>query len=178
MIVMRTPKGWTCPKEIDGKREEGYWRAHQVPMGDMEKPEHVRILEDWMKSYRPGELFDARGKPQAEIAALAPSGTRRMSANPHTNGGALLRDLRLPDFRDYAVDVPAPGAVDRRDRRGSWGLYLRDVMKLNLESPAISACSARTRAIPTAGRTCSRSRTAPGSPRPSTTTTISRPTAG
>ena len=100
MIVMRTPKGWTCPKEIDGKREEGYWRSHQVPMGDMDKPGHVAILEDWMKSYRPEELFDANGALKAEIAALAPAGTRRMSANPHTNGGALLRELRLPDFRD------------------------------------------------------------------------------
>ena len=112
MIVMRTPKGWTCPKEIDGKREEGYWRSHQVPMSEIRgHPEHVRILEGWMKSYRPGELFDATGRLKAELAALAPSGTRRMSANPHTNGGALLRDLRLPDFPDYAVEVPSSGAV-------------------------------------------------------------------
>ena len=88
MIVMRTPKGWTCPKEIDGKREEGYWRSHQVPMSEIRgHPEHVRILEGWMKSYRPEELFDATGRLKAELAALAPSGTRRMSANPHTNGG-------------------------------------------------------------------------------------------
>jgi xylulose-5-phosphate/fructose-6-phosphate phosphoketolase len=133
MIVMRTPKGWTCPKEIDGKREEGYWRAHQVPMGDMEKPEHVRILQDWMKSYRPEDLFDASGKLKPELAELAPSGTRRMSANPHTNGGVLLRELRLPDFRDYAVKVPSPGAATAEATR-VMGMFLRDVMKLNLEA--------------------------------------------
>ena len=89
MIVLRTPKGWTCPKEIDGRRTEGYWRAHQVPMGEMhEKPEHVRILEEWMKSYRPAELFDDSGRLRPEIAELAPTGDRRMSANPHTNGGS------------------------------------------------------------------------------------------
>jgi xylulose-5-phosphate/fructose-6-phosphate phosphoketolase len=112
MIVMRTPKGWTCPKEIDGKRTEGYWRSHQVPMGEMHgNPEHVRILEEWMKSYRPEELFDGSGRLRPELAALAPSGARRMSANPHANGGTLLRDLRLPDFRNYAVEVPSPGAT-------------------------------------------------------------------
>ena len=133
MIVMRTPKGWTCPKEIDGKREEGYWRAHQVPMGDMEKPEHVRILQEWMEKYRPRELFDETGKLMPEIAALAPTGTRRMSANPHANGGLLLRELRLPDFRDYAIKVTAPGAVLAETTR-VMGTYLRDVMKLNMES--------------------------------------------
>ena len=112
MIVFRTPKGWTCPKEIDGKRTEGYWRSHQVPMGEMhENPDHIRILEEWMKSYRPAELFDDGGRLRPELADLAPRGSRRMSANPHANGGALLRDLRLPDFRDYAVEVPAPGAA-------------------------------------------------------------------
>ena len=121
-------------------------------MGDMDKPGHVAILEGWMKSYRPEELFEAGGALRPELAALAPSGTRRMSANPHTNGGALLRELRLPDFRDYAVDVPSPGAATAEATR-VMGTFLRDVMKLNLES-ATSACSARTRAIPTAGRTC------------------------
>ena len=112
MIVLRTLKGWTCPKEIDGKRTEDYWRSHQVPMGEMhENPDHVRILEEWMKSYRPTELFDESGRLRPELAEIAPRGQRRMSANPHANGGLLLRDLRLPDFRDYAVEVTAPGAV-------------------------------------------------------------------
>ncbi|MBV9289734.1 MAG: phosphoketolase family protein [Hyphomicrobiales bacterium] len=133
MIVLRTPKGWTCPKEIDGKRVEGYWRAHQVPMGDMEKPEHVRILESWMKSYRPAELFDPTGRLMPELAALAPTKARRMSANPHANGGALLRDLRLPNFQDYAVAVPSPGATTAEATR-VMGEFLRDVMKLNLEA--------------------------------------------
>src|SRR5947208_13634183 len=113
MIVLRTPKGWTCPKEIDGRRTEDYWRSHQVPMGEMhEKPEHVHILEQWMNSYRPAELFDESGRLRPELGELSPRGERRMSANPHTNGGLLLRDLRLPDFRDYAVDVATPGAAD------------------------------------------------------------------
>ena len=134
MIVLRTPKGWTCPKEIDGKRTEDYWRSHQVPMGEMhENPKHVKILEKWLKSYRPEELFDNKGRFKAEIAALAPTGERRMSANPHTNGGLLLKDLRLPDFRKYAVKVPSPGAVNVEATR-VMGQFLRDVMKLNLES--------------------------------------------
>src|SRR6202048_331195 len=134
MIVLRTPKGWTCPKEIDGRRTEGYWRAHQVPMGEMhENPAHVRILEDWMKSYQPTELFDGNGRLRTELAELAPRGTRRMSANPHANGGLLLRDLRLPDFRDYAIKVSAPGAVDAESTRVMGG-FLRDVMKLNMDS--------------------------------------------
>ncbi len=134
MIVLRTPKGWTCPKEIDGRRTEGYWRAHQVPMGEMhENPAHITILEDWMKSYRPEELFDAQGTFKAELAALAPTGDRRMSANPHANGGLLLKDLRLPDFRAYAVPVPDPGAVSAESTR-VMGRFLRDVMQLNLES--------------------------------------------
>jgi len=133
MIVMRTPKGWTCPKTIDGKKTEGYWRAHQVPMGDMSSEEHVRILETWMKSYRPEELFDATGRLIPELAGLPPTGTRRMSANPHANGGLLLRDLRLPNFRDYAVEVPSPGAATAEATR-VMGQFLRDVMKLNLDS--------------------------------------------
>ena len=134
MIVMRTPKGWTCPKEIDGKREEGYWRSHQVPMSEMRgHPEHVRILEAWMKSYRPEELFDATGRLAPELLALPPSGDRRMSANPHANGGELLRGLRLPDFRAYAVNVPSPGSVTAEATR-VMGEFLRDVMKLNLQS--------------------------------------------
>src|SRR5437660_2271142 len=106
MIVLRTPKGWTCPKEIDGRRTEGYWRSHQVPMGEMhENAAHVHVLEEWMKSYQPAELSDSAGRLRPESAELAPRGTRRMSANPHTNGGLLLRELRLPNFRDYAVQA-------------------------------------------------------------------------
>jgi xylulose-5-phosphate/fructose-6-phosphate phosphoketolase len=133
MIVFRTPKGWTCPREIDGKQCEGHWRSHQVPMGDMDKPEHVRILEQWMKSYKPEELFDDRGRFRDELAALAPAGHRRMSNNPHANGGLLLRDLKLPDFRDYAVAAPSPGATTAESAR-VMGAYLRDVMKLNMDT--------------------------------------------
>jgi xylulose-5-phosphate/fructose-6-phosphate phosphoketolase len=132
MIVMRTPKGWTCPKEVDGKRVEGFWRAHQVPIdGVRDNPGHIRLLEAWMKSYRPEELFDETGRLRPELAQLPPSGNRRMSANPHTNGGVLMRELRLPDFRDYAVEVPSPGAATAEATR-VMGTYLRDVMKLNL----------------------------------------------
>jgi xylulose-5-phosphate/fructose-6-phosphate phosphoketolase len=132
MIVLRSPKGWTCPKEIDGKRAEGYWRSHQVPMGEMhDNPQHARILEDWMRSYRPEELFDARGQLIAELAELSPVGERRMSANPHANGGALLRDLKLPDFRDYAVKVTFPGAQMAESTR-VMGQFLRDTMEMNL----------------------------------------------
>src|SRR5439155_21337728 len=127
MIVLRTPKGWTCPHEIDGKQVEGSWRSHQVPMGDMDKPEHVKVLEAWMKSYEPGELFDSRGRLIAELAELAPKGPRRMGANPHANGGLLLRDLRMPDFRRYAVEVPEPGAVTAEATRVQ-GQFIRDVM--------------------------------------------------
>jgi xylulose-5-phosphate/fructose-6-phosphate phosphoketolase len=132
MIVLRTPKGWTCPREIDGKLCEGYWRSHQVPMGDMDRPEHIAVLEQWMRGYRPEELFDEKGRLAPELAELAPRGQRRMSANPHANGGLLLKDLRLPDFRDYAVEIPAPGAVDAEATRLQ-GRYLRDVMRLNLD---------------------------------------------
>ncbi|WP_243389942.1 phosphoketolase family protein [Arboricoccus pini] len=132
MIILKTPKGWTCPKEIDGLRAEGYWRAHQVPMGDMDKPGHVHILEKWMRSYRPEELFDEDGALIPELQELPPKGSRRMSANPHANGGLLLRDLRLPDFRDYAQDVPAPGGSMAEATRVQ-GEFLRDVMRLNLQ---------------------------------------------
>jgi xylulose-5-phosphate/fructose-6-phosphate phosphoketolase len=132
MIVLRTPKGWTCPREIDGKLCEGYWRSHQVPMGEMDRPEHLAILEQWMKSYRPEELFDERGRLVSELAALAPHGERRMSANPHANGGLLLKELRLPDFRDYGVEVPSPGEATAEATRLQ-GRYLRDVMRRNLD---------------------------------------------
>src|SRR6187399_2388943 len=117
MIVFRTPKGWTCPPEIDGKKCEGYWRSHQVPMGDMDKLEHIRILEQWMKSYKPEELFTAQGRLKPELEELAPKGHRRMSDNPHANGGLLMRDLKMPDFRDYAVKVPSPGATSAESAR-------------------------------------------------------------
>ena len=134
MIILRSPKGWTCPKEIDGKRAEDSWRSHQVPMGEMhEKPGHIKILEQWMKSYKPEELFDANGRFKPEFAEIAPKGERRMSANPHGNGGLLLRDLRMPDFRKYAVEVKKPGATDAEATR-AMGKFLRDVMKLNMES--------------------------------------------
>ncbi|HEX2492765.1 MAG TPA: phosphoketolase family protein [Steroidobacter sp.] len=132
MIVLRSPKGWTGPKEVDGKRTEGYWRSHQVPMADMDKPGHMELLQRWMRSYRPEELFDERGRLKPELAQLAPKGERRMSANPHANGGVLLKDLRLPDFRQYAIEVPSPGAATVESTRVQ-GKYLRDVMKLNLE---------------------------------------------
>ena len=110
MIVFRSPKGWTGPKFVDGKQIEGTWRAHQVPVADLRaKPEHLKILEEWMRSYRPEELFDESGKLIPELAELAPKGDRRMGANPHANGGLLLHDLIMPDFRDYAVDVSKPG---------------------------------------------------------------------
>ncbi len=134
MIVLRTPKGWTGPKEVDGKAVEGSFRSHQVPLAELaERPEHLRQLEAWMKSYRPEELFDARGALRSELAELAPRGTRRMGANPHANGGVLLRDLCMPDFRRYAINIPKPGAV-RAECTRVLGGFLRDVMKLNLES--------------------------------------------
>ncbi len=133
MIVLRTPKGWTGPKEVDGLKTEDYWRSHQVPFAQLaEKPEHLKLLEDWMKSYRPDELFDENGAPIPELAALAPGGERRMGSNPHANGGLLLKPLHLPDFRDYAVTVPNPGTVTGEATR-VMGTYLRDVMKCNLE---------------------------------------------
>jgi xylulose-5-phosphate/fructose-6-phosphate phosphoketolase len=131
MIVLRSPKGWTGPKEVDGRKTEDYWRSHQVPMGDMSHPGHVKILEDWMKSYRPEELFDQNGRLIEELRELSPTGELRMSANPHTNGGVLLKDLKLPDFRDYAVAVKSPGASIAESTR-EMGRFLRDVMKLNM----------------------------------------------
>jgi len=131
MIVLRSPKGWTGPKVVDGKPVEGTFRAHQVPLGGVRtNPAHLKQLEQWMRSYRPGELFDSAGRLTAELAELAPSGAGRMGANPHANGGTLLRDLRMPDFREYAVRVPAPGAVESEDTR-VLGSFLRDVIKLN-----------------------------------------------
>jgi len=131
MIVLKSPKGWTGVKWVDGLQIEGTFRAHQVPLSDPRaNPEHLRQLEEWMRSYRPEELFDEQGKLKPELAELAPKGERRMGANPHANGGLLLRDLIMPDFRDYAVDVPSPGAVQASDAH-ELGVFLRDVAKLN-----------------------------------------------
>ncbi len=133
MIVLRSPKGWTGPKMVDGLPCEGTFRAHQVPLlVDSAHPEHVQQLESWMKSYRPDELFDHQGRLHEDLAALAPRGLRRMGANPHANGGILLHDLSLPDFREHALDVPAPGAVDGQDTL-VLGRFLRDVARLNQE---------------------------------------------
>jgi len=131
MIVLRSPKGWTGPKTVDGKSVEGTWRAHQVPLAELrEKPEHLRQLEEWMQSYRPEELFDENGVLRLELAELAPLGERRMGSNPVANGGLLLRDLELPDFRQYALKVERPGAVDGEATRVLGG-FLRDVMRGN-----------------------------------------------
>jgi xylulose-5-phosphate/fructose-6-phosphate phosphoketolase len=134
MIVLRSPKGWTGPKEVDGLKVEGFWRAHQVPIANPRgNAEHLKLLESWMKSYEPDKLFDGSGRLIGELQALAPAGQRRMGANPHANGGLLKRELKLPDFRDYAVDVPCPGgAVGEATRE--LGKFLRDIIKLNAEA--------------------------------------------
>ena len=133
MVILRSPKGWTGPKIVDGQPTEGTFRSHQVPMGEMNKPGHLEQLETWLRSYRPHELFDDAGKLRSELAELAPKAERRMSANPHANGGLLLRDLELPDFASYAVDVPTPGGVDAEATRVQ-GQFIRDVIKLNPEN--------------------------------------------
>src|SRR5438128_1653529 len=134
LIVLNSPKGWTGPKVLDGQRIEGTFRAHQVPLAvsSATPPEHLKQLEAWLRSYRPEELFDAQGRLKPELAELAPKGERRMGANPHANGGILLRDLKMPDFRDYAVEVASPGATTAESTR-VMGKFLRDVMKLNLD---------------------------------------------
>src|SRR5467141_155263 len=133
MVGLRTPKGWTGPKFVDGKSVEGTWLAHQVPVADLDtKPEHLAVLEDWMKSYRPEELFDDNGKLIEELSELAPKGERRMGSNPHANGGLLLKDLLMPEFRDYTVSVSKPG-TETAESTKVLGTFLRDVMKLNLE---------------------------------------------
>jgi xylulose-5-phosphate/fructose-6-phosphate phosphoketolase len=131
MIVLQTPKGWTGPKIVDGKRVEGTFRSHQVPLADpASNPEHLKQLEQWLKSYRPDELFDGEGRFRSDLQALAPDGQRRMGSNPHANGGVLLRELRLPEFSEYGVQVPAPGSVTAEDTRVA-GTFLRDVIRLN-----------------------------------------------
>ena len=131
MLVLRTPKGWTGPREVDGVKVEGTYRSHQVPLAELaSRPDHLQQLEEWLRSYRPEELFDDGGALRPELVAFAPAGPRRMSDNPHANGGALLRDLRLPDFRDYAVDVPEPGRASAEATK-VLGTWLRDVIRLN-----------------------------------------------
>ena len=133
MVVLRTPKGWTCPREVDGVQVEDTWRSHQVPLANVRSdPEHLRLLETWLRSYRPEELFDADGHPSDELIGLAPSGAARMGANPHANGGALLKDLRIPDFTEYAVDVGKPGTT-RSEPTRALGRMLRDVIRLTAE---------------------------------------------
>jgi len=132
MIVLRTPKGWTGPKEVDGHKVEGFWRAHQVPLAGMhENPAHLKQLEEWLHSYRPEELFDEKGRLIPELKALAPTGTRRMSANPHANGGLVRKPLRMPDFRDYAIKVDKPGQASAENTR-PLGRFLRDIMRANM----------------------------------------------
>jgi xylulose-5-phosphate/fructose-6-phosphate phosphoketolase len=133
LIVLRSPKGWTGPNTVDGQPVEGTWRAHQVPVADMDRPEHLAILEQWMKSYDPDELFDAEGKLVPALAELAPKGDRRMGSNPHANGGLLLKDLVMPDFRQYAVSIGKPGTTTAESTR-VLGTFLRDVMELNRPS--------------------------------------------
>jgi len=131
MIVLRSPKGWTGPQEVDGKKTEGFWRSHQVPFAELaERPEHVALLEQWMRGYGPEQLFDEQGALRPELAGLAPTGARRMGANPHANGGLLLRDLRMPDFREYGVTVDDPGQEQAEATR-VLGTFLRDVLRLN-----------------------------------------------
>src|SRR5919202_1764977 len=131
MIVLRSPKGWTGPREVDGHQTEDTWRSHQVPLAEMAtRPEHLEALERWLRSYKPEELFDDDGRLLSKLRELAPTGERRMGANPHANGGILLRDLRLPDYREYAVEVPRPGATSAEATRVLGG-FLRDVMRLN-----------------------------------------------
>jgi len=134
MIVLRSPKGWSAPREVEGHWLEGFWRAHQVPLPDVRKDaEQLRLLESWMRALQPQELFDQTGRLLAEIKALAPTGTRRMSANPHANGGILKRALRLPDFREYALEVTHPGKTEAENVR-PLGAFLRDVMKRNMDN--------------------------------------------
>lgn len=134
MIVLRSPKGWTGPKEVDGKKVEGFWRAHQVPIdGVRSNPAHLEILESWMRSYRPEALFDENGRFVSQLQALAPTGPRRMGANPHANGGTLKKKLELPDYRSYAVEVPSPGSGPQEATR-IMGFYLRDVIRMNAQA--------------------------------------------
>ena len=175
MIVFCTPKGWTGPKFVDGLPVEGTWRAHQVPIADLTNPEHLKQLEEWMKSYRAHELFDATGKFREEFAELAPTGQRRMGANPHANGGELLVPLSMPHFRDYAVESARPEGVKAEATR-ILGNFLRDVMKLNLTS-RIFGCLVPTRPPPTGWKRSTKFPARSGWPRskPSISTSARRP---
>src|SRR5690348_4398236 len=134
MIVLKTPKGWTGPKEVDGKQVEGTWRSHQVPVTDVTtNPEHLKILEDWLKSYKPHELFDREGRFRPDLAELAPRGLRRMGMNPHANGGVLLQPLVLPDFTNFAEKLEKPGSVQVEATR-VLGRFLRDIFKCNADT--------------------------------------------
>ena len=176
MIVLVTPKGWTGPKEVDGVPVEGTWRAHQVPFANARGDDgHRAVLEEWMRSYRPEELFDADGAPVPAVRDLHPAGERRMSANPHANGGQLLRPLRMPDFRDYAVDVPEPGTGAVEADPGARHVPAR---RHGREHDDVPASSARTRTTPTGSGPSWRSPTGPGWPSGCPATTTSRRTAG
>jgi len=132
ILILRSPKGWTGPKEVDGLMTENFWRSHQVPFAKMDK-DHIKLLEQWLKSYKPEELFDEKGTFNSELAELAPKGKRRMGDNPHANGGLLLKDLKMPNFEDYALDISKPGKVMAEATRTA-GLFLRDIMKLNMDN--------------------------------------------
>jgi xylulose-5-phosphate/fructose-6-phosphate phosphoketolase len=134
MIILRTPKGWTCPKELDGHKLEGSWRAHQIPITDpVTNPAHLKLVEQWMRSYQPEELFDEQGALLPELKAMAPTGTRRITANPHANGGLLRKPLEMPDFRDYAVKVEKPEQVEVSST-ATLANFLAEVMRRNMTS--------------------------------------------
>ena len=153
MIVLRSPKGWTGPKEVDGKKVEGFWRAHQVPIGDVKTPEHFAKLEEWLKSYKISELFDVNGTLLPELKALAPKGNRRMSANHHANGGLLRKALRMPDCKDYAIEVKKPGTTSLPRTRARWANSCAISCATTCTT---SACSARTRTARTSWTTSTR----------------------
>ncbi len=176
MIVLRTPKGWTGPKVVDGTPIEGTFRAHQVPLANVkDNPEHLALLDAWMRSYRPEALFDDNGRLVPALAALAPEGDRRMGANPHANGGRVMVDLDLPDYTHYAIPVPHP-ATERQESTRALGELMRDIFTRTARQRT-SDCSVRTRPTPIASAMSSRSRIAARRAGSSRTTTTSRPTA-
>ena len=178
MIVLNSPKGWTGPKVVDGVQIEGTFHAHQVPLSDpATHPEHLKLLEDWLKSYRPEELFDEQGRLKPELAELAPKGDRRMGANPHANGGMLLRDLRMPDFRDYAEAVPAPGSSRHRRHACAREIFARRG-EVESRRSEISASSARMKHSPTVWKPSLKRPSVNGTPRRCRTTNFLRPPAG